>query len=95
MRDAGSGDDRARSLQLMTQQTSRMKRLVEDLLTLSRLESTQNPPREEDVNVPELVRALHQDAQVLSAGRHRIAEARSAATGCGATRTSCAARSAT
>ena len=62
-----------RSLQLMIQQTSRMTRLVEDLLTLSRLESTQNPLREEDVNVPELARTLHQDALVLSAGRHRIA----------------------
>src|SRR5258708_12680784 len=49
-----------------------MTRLVEDLLTLSRLESTQNPLREEDVNVPDMLRALHQDAQVLSAGRHRI-----------------------
>lgn len=61
-----------RSLQLMQQQTSRMTRLVEDLLTLSRLESTQNPLREEDVNVPELARALQQDALVLSAGRHRV-----------------------
>ena len=61
-----------RSLQLMIQQTSRMTRLVEDLLTLSRLESTQNPLREEDVNVPELARALRQDAAVLSGGRHRI-----------------------
>jgi two-component system phosphate regulon sensor histidine kinase PhoR len=61
-----------RAIELMRQQTSRMTRLVEDLLTLSRLESTQNPLREEDVNVPEMLRALHQDAQVLSAGRHRI-----------------------
>jgi two-component system phosphate regulon sensor histidine kinase PhoR len=61
-----------RSLQLMTQQTRRMTHLVEDLLTLSRLESTQNPLREEDVNIPEMARALQQDAQVLSAGRHRL-----------------------
>jgi len=61
-----------RAIELMRQQTSRMTRLVDDLLTLSRLESTQNPLREEDVNVPEMLRALHQDAQVLSAGRHRI-----------------------
>lgn len=61
-----------RAIELMRQQTSRMTRLVEDLLTLSRLESTQNPLREEDVNMPEMLRALHQDAQVLSAGRHRI-----------------------
>jgi two-component system phosphate regulon sensor histidine kinase PhoR len=61
-----------RSIRLMAQQTSRMTRLVEDLLTLSRLESTQNPLREEDVNVPELLRSVHQDAVALSAGRHRI-----------------------
>ncbi|HEX4985846.1 MAG TPA: phosphate regulon sensor histidine kinase PhoR [Burkholderiales bacterium] len=61
-----------RALELMRQQTSRMTRLVEDLLTLSRLESTQNPLREEDVDVPEMLRALYQDAQVLSGGRHRI-----------------------
>lgn len=61
-----------RAIALMRQQTDRMARLVEDLLTLSRLESTHNPLRDEDVNVPELLRALHQDALVLSAGRHRI-----------------------
>jgi two-component system phosphate regulon sensor histidine kinase PhoR len=61
-----------RSIKLMRQQTRRMTRLIEDLLTLSRLESTQNPLREEDVNVPEMLRALHQDAQALSAGRHRL-----------------------
>ena len=61
-----------RAIGLMRQQTNRMTRLVDDLLTLSRLESTQNPLREEDVNMPEMLRALQQDAQVLSAGRHRI-----------------------
>ena len=61
-----------RAIGLMRQQTGRMTRLVDDLLTLSRLESAQNPLRDEDVNVPDLLRALHQDAQVLSAGRHQI-----------------------
>jgi two-component system phosphate regulon sensor histidine kinase PhoR len=61
-----------RAIELMRQQTSRMTRLVEDLLTLSRLESTHNPMREEDVNMPEMLRTLHEDAQVLSAGRHQI-----------------------
>ena len=61
-----------RAIELMRQQTGRMTRLVEDLLTLSRLESTHNPLREEDVNVPEMLRALQQDALVLSAGRHQI-----------------------
>jgi two-component system phosphate regulon sensor histidine kinase PhoR len=62
-----------RSLPLMMDQTERMRRLVEDLLTLSRLESSHNPPREESVNVPELARVLYHDALALSAGRHRIA----------------------
>jgi len=61
-----------RSIMLMAQQTSRMTRLVDDLLTLSRLESAHNPVREEDVNVPDLVKALHQDAMALSAGRHKL-----------------------
>ena len=61
-----------RTLRLMQDQAQRMKRLVEDLLTLSRLESTQNPVREERIDVPSLVRALYQDAVTLSAGRHRL-----------------------
>ena len=61
-----------RSLQLMSQQTQRMTRLVEDLLTLSRLESTYNPPREDEVNIPELAQSLAQEAQSLSGGRHAI-----------------------
>ncbi len=61
-----------RSLALMSEQTLRMHRLVEDLLTLSRLESTHNPVREERVDVPALARLLHREAQSLSVGRHRI-----------------------
>jgi two-component system phosphate regulon sensor histidine kinase PhoR len=61
-----------RSLQLMGEQASRMQRLVEDLLTLSRLESAHNPLREEFVDVAELVRSLFRDAQALSGGRHRF-----------------------
>jgi two-component system phosphate regulon sensor histidine kinase PhoR len=61
-----------RSLQLMGEQATRMQRLVEDLLTLSKLESAQNPLNEEFVDVPELVRSLFSDAQALSGGRHRF-----------------------
>lgn len=61
-----------RSLRLMSQQTLRMTRLVEDLLTLSRLESTQYMLKEEDVNVPDMVRALVQDALALSGDRHKV-----------------------
>jgi two-component system phosphate regulon sensor histidine kinase PhoR len=69
---AGDADLLRRSLPLMREQTLRMQRLVEDLLTLSRLESSHNPPREETVNVPDLVRALYHDAVALSGGRHRV-----------------------
>jgi two-component system phosphate regulon sensor histidine kinase PhoR len=61
-----------RSIELMSEQTVRMHRLVQDLLTLSKLESTQHPPREEFVDVPELAQGLQREAAALSAGRHRI-----------------------
>jgi two-component system phosphate regulon sensor histidine kinase PhoR len=61
-----------RSLELMSQQNTRMNRLVEDLLTLSRLESTHSPARDEPVDVPDLCEHLLQDALALSGGRHEI-----------------------
>ncbi len=61
-----------RSLPLMSDQARRMQMLVEDLLTLSRLESEANPAREEPVNVPDVARALYHDALALSAGRHKV-----------------------
>jgi len=63
---------RQRSLELMAEQAKRMHRLVEDLLTLSRLESAQNPLREEYVNVPELVRSLFAETQAMNGGTHRL-----------------------
>lgn len=57
---------------LMQQQTERMRMLVEDLLTLSRLESAQNRLQESEVNLPMLAHSLLQEAQSLSAGRHQI-----------------------
>jgi two-component system phosphate regulon sensor histidine kinase PhoR len=49
-----------------------MQRLVEDLLTLSRLESEQYPLKETPVDVCDLVRKLAADARSLSNGRHRV-----------------------
>ena len=60
------------ALTLMMDQTKRMQRLVEDLLTLSRLEDTENLAREANINIPEMLRELYHEAQSLSAGRHRI-----------------------
>ncbi|MEQ1667362.1 MAG: phosphate regulon sensor histidine kinase PhoR [Sulfuriferula sp.] len=57
---------------LMQQQTERMRRLVDDLLTLSKLESAQNKLVDAPVNMTALIQSLYQDAQSLSAGRHTI-----------------------
>ncbi len=61
-----------RALILMTEQTRRMQRLVEDLLTLSRLENTQNQVQEENINISEILYELYHEAESLSAGRHHI-----------------------
>jgi two-component system phosphate regulon sensor histidine kinase PhoR len=61
-----------RAMELMTQQTTRMQNLVEDLLTLSRLENARGPASEQRVDVPRLVHAMHHEALALSARRHQI-----------------------
>lgn len=55
---------------LMDEQTGRMRNLVEDLLTLSQLESSQNLLQEDVVDVPALISTVQQEGQSLSAGRH-------------------------
>ncbi len=73
--EAGEADGklRRRSLELMTDQSERMQRLVEDLLQLSRLEDSRYPLREEAVDVPALVAAVVAEGESLSGGRHRLA----------------------
>jgi two-component system phosphate regulon sensor histidine kinase PhoR len=58
---------------LMTEQAKRMQRLVEDLLTLSALESSPAPPLEEKIEMKPLLERLGAEARALSGGRHRIA----------------------
>ena len=65
-------DTRRRHLQLMHEQSQRMSRLVEDLLTLSRLESSETPIAEEVVDVQALMHEVAGEAAALSSGRHRI-----------------------
>ncbi len=67
-----SAEERSHYFDLMLDQTRRMQRLVEDLLTLSRLESASNPLQETQVNVPALMQSLLKEAEGLSRGRHRI-----------------------
>jgi two-component system, OmpR family, phosphate regulon sensor histidine kinase PhoR len=57
---------------LMAEQAERMNRLVADLLTLSRLENSDQPPRDEIVDVATLLEALRTEAQALSTGKHKI-----------------------
>jgi two-component system phosphate regulon sensor histidine kinase PhoR len=57
-------------LQLMREEAGRMQRLIEDLLTLSRLESSLGPSREETVDLSRLAAAAMASTQALSAGRH-------------------------
>jgi two-component system phosphate regulon sensor histidine kinase PhoR len=64
---------RTAHLKLMTEQGERMQRLIEDMLTLSRLESDEFPLRRERVDVTALVESVAEEARALSGGRHQIA----------------------
>lgn len=55
----------------MRQQSRRMAHIVDDLLTLSRLEA-QGSPVDDPVAINALLSAVRRDAEGLSAGRHRI-----------------------
>jgi two-component system phosphate regulon sensor histidine kinase PhoR len=74
MIDGGADLDSTRlhHLNLMYEQADRMHRLVEDLLTLSRLESHAGPDFEEEVDAAQLVAEVAEEARTLSAGRHRV-----------------------
>lgn len=69
--DLPRGESR-RYFDLMLDHTRRMQRLLDDLLTLSRLESTDHTLKDEPVNVAELAHALKSEAESLSHGRHRV-----------------------
>jgi two-component system phosphate regulon sensor histidine kinase PhoR len=59
-------------LNLMAEQGKRMERIVDDLLTLSTLESSPSPPLDERVLVMPLLERLRIDGVALSGGKHRI-----------------------
>ena len=71
--DAAMDDaERRHFAELMRGQTDRMLSLVDDLLTLSRLEAEDTPTSEENVDMDDMVAGLLTEAQSLSAGRHRL-----------------------
>ena len=59
-------------LEEMKRQSSRMTQLVEDLLTLSRLESREELPGEDIVPMAGMLAALRREAVALSQGRHDV-----------------------
>ncbi|MDH1263891.1 phosphate regulon sensor histidine kinase PhoR [Pseudomonas sp. GD03944] len=61
-----------RALQQMQQQGGRMQNLLNDLLLLAKLEATDYPSDNQPVAVDLLLLSIKNDAQALSAGRHRI-----------------------
>ena len=63
---------RASHLTLMTEQGLRMQNLVEDMLTLTRLESIDFPMRPERVNIHSLLEQIRAEVEALSAGKHVI-----------------------
>ncbi|MCL4760442.1 MAG: phosphate regulon sensor histidine kinase PhoR [Burkholderiales bacterium] len=64
---------RARYLGLMQDQARNMQRLVDDLLTLSALESEHDPPNDAEFAVVPLLLELSADAKALSHGEHEVA----------------------
>ena len=59
-------------LKLICEQNARMQRLIDDLLTLSALESGTAGPVAEPVAVEPLLNSILADTQALSAGKHEI-----------------------
>jgi two-component system phosphate regulon sensor histidine kinase PhoR len=57
---------------MMSEQTSRMRHLIEDLLTLSQLESGATAPQDAEIDMQAQLNMLMHEAQSLSQGKHQI-----------------------
>ncbi len=65
--------ERARNyMGMMADQASRMQHILDDLLTLSSLESAPEPPRDQRIAVKPLLQRVCADAEALSGRRHGI-----------------------
>ncbi len=71
MLDPADNPEWAPMLAEMQRQSQRMTQLVEDLLTLSRLEARETLP-EENVAMAPMLATLRREAEALSQGKHRI-----------------------
>jgi two-component system phosphate regulon sensor histidine kinase PhoR len=68
--DKPAGADLNKHLQTMYEQAQRMSRLVDDLLTLSRLETTPATVHEEAIDIADLLTSLKETAELLSGDQH-------------------------
>jgi two-component system, OmpR family, phosphate regulon sensor histidine kinase PhoR len=64
--------ERARYLELMDQQASRMRHIVSDLLVLATLEGNNMPPSDQMIDMRAVLRHLRDDADNLSSDHHCI-----------------------
>lgn len=67
-----SQEDEERYLNLMGVQVHRMKSLVDDLLTLAKIEGNPEPPSKNVIKMQPLLNRLKSDAESLSQGSHTI-----------------------
>ncbi|MBV8626030.1 MAG: phosphate regulon sensor histidine kinase PhoR, partial [Herbaspirillum sp.] len=63
---------RTAHLKLMTEQGQRMQNLIDDMLTLTRLESIDYPLRSEVLKVRPLLERIAEEGRALSGGKHEI-----------------------
>ncbi len=59
-------------LHTAAEQARRMQQLIDDLLTLSALETDSPPPLEDPVDIAAMLADICEEVEALSAGRHRI-----------------------
>lgn len=64
-------EERKRYFDMMAEQSKRMQSIVQDLLTLSSIESAP-PPENDVVDMVSMVKKLQRDAEALSGGRHQV-----------------------
>ena len=62
----------AQYLQTAAEQARRMQQLIDDLLTLSSLETDSPPPLEDPIDVADLLNDIGKEVAALSSGRHDI-----------------------
>ena len=57
---------------MMMDQTSRMRRIIEDLLTLSTIESNTQSPDDSEIDMPKLLKQIQNDAKNLSKSLNKV-----------------------